>query len=223
MTFNHAFQLKMLLNTYVRLATFGILLLISVTVTAAGLDIEKGRVDLLKSEALSRPFTIFDQLLYSLQKEATEAAKYLRPKNNEFRFSKLHYSSAEVGHEEIISRIGIVFPVIVSGMNDPWREVCKRNADHMAQTLGVVWLGSQVTHPNPELQSVSVRMFFTKHLGANIPRRNIPVESLRSFLDALVIIVDFRVERAGGKGLAYIRQCALDVRNNQMKYYEHKY
>ena len=204
----------------------GILLLISLpfNAKAAGLDIEKGRVDLLKSEALSRPFTVFDQLLHSLQKEAMEAAKFLRPENNEFRLSRLHYPNAEVRHEEKISRIGVLFPAIVTGINDPWREVCKKSASLMAQTLGVDWLGSQVVHPNPDMQIASVSNYFTKHLGANFPSANLPVSSLRPFIDALVIIVEFRVEQSGGKGrLAYLRQCALDVKSNQMKYYEHKY
>lgn len=56
------------------------------TVTAGDeLTIEKGSVDLLKSEVLSRPFTIFDQLLYSLGKEAAQKAKYLQPENQKLQ------------------------------------------------------------------------------------------------------------------------------------------
>jgi hypothetical protein len=36
------------------------------------LPVEKGTIDLLKSEVFAKPFTIFDQLLYGLDKLARE-------------------------------------------------------------------------------------------------------------------------------------------------------
>lgn len=206
-----------------RFAAFGVLLLTSIAASAGGLDIEKGSVDLLKSEALSRPVTIFDQLLYSLEKEAIEDAKDLRPEKNDFNLSTLHYASAKVTYEKKIARVGVIFSATVSSMNDPWREVCERHVHRMALTLGVLSLGSQATHPNPEMKDAEIRVFFSRHLGPNVSLGNMPVASLQPFLDEVVVIVQFSVERADKKGLAYIRQCALDIKNNHMKYYEHKY
>ncbi len=206
-----------------KLCGFFILLLTPITASAAGLDIEKGNTDLLKSEALSRPFTIFDQLLNSFEKEAIQDAKYLRPEKNDFKLSTIHYPSARVTYEKKISRVGVTFPVYVSGMNDPWREVCERHIRYMAITLGVSSLGSQATHPNPAMRDAGVVEFFARYLGPSVTLENTTVSSLRPFLDAVVIIISFSVERTDKKGLAYIRQCALDIKSDQMKYYEHKY
>ena len=111
----------------------------ALTVTAEdGLDIEKGSVDLLKSEVLSRPFTIFDQLLFSLGKEAAKNAKYLVPENQDFRPSKRAGDVfTKVRYEKGNSRVGVLFDMTVSGMNDPWQGVCKRHVEHMALFLGV--------------------------------------------------------------------------------------
>jgi hypothetical protein len=206
-----------------RFKVLGFLLLISTAAAAAGLDIQKGDVDLLKSEALSRPFTVFEQLLYSLEKEAIEDAKDLQPVNNDFKLSRLHYPSATVTYEKKTSRVGVTFPVTVSGMNDPWREVCERHIRYMALSLGVLGLGSQATHPNPGMKDAGVHQFFSRYLGPSMTLENTPVASLRPFLDAVVVIVSFSVERTDKKGLAYIRQCALDIKSDHMEYFEHKY
>lgn len=206
-----------------RFVALNVLLFISIAASASGLDIQKGDIDLLKSEALSRPFTIFDQLLYSLEKEAIEDAKYLRPEKNDFKLSTVHYPSATVTYEKKISRVGVTFPVTVSGMNDPWREVCERHIRYMALTLGVLGLGSQAAHPNPEMKDAGVQQFFSRYLGPSVTLENTPVASLRPFLDAVVVIVSFSVERTDKKGLAYIRQCALDIKSDHMEYFEHKY
>jgi hypothetical protein len=81
------------------------------TVTAEdGLTIEKGSVDLLNSEVLSRPFTIFDQLLFSLGKEAAKNAKYLVPENQDFRPSKRAGDVfTKVRYEKGNSRVGVLF------------------------------------------------------------------------------------------------------------------
>lgn len=172
---------------------------------------------------LSRPFTIFDQLLYSLEKQAIEYAKHLRPEKNDFTLSTLHYPSATVAYEKEISRVGVTFPVTVSGMNDPWRQVCERHVKSMALDLGVLSLGSQAAHPNHEMKAWGVHGFFSRYLGPKVSLENMPVTSLQPFLDAVVVIVTFSVTGADKKGLAYLRQCALDIKSNRMKYYEHRY
>ena len=193
------------------------------TVTAEdGLTIEKGSVDLLKSEVLSRPFTIFDQLLYSLGKEAAENAKYLKPENQDFRPSeRLRDVFTEVRYEKGNSRVGVLFDMTVSGMNDPWREVGKRHVETMALFLGVRALGSQIAHPNPEIKVSGVHQFFSRYLGPKWSQDDMPAASLQPFIDSMVIIGGYKVE--GGRTLAFLRYCALHINNGHMTYYEHKY
>jgi hypothetical protein len=187
-----------------------------------GLSIEKGNVDLLKSDVLSRPFTIFDQLLYSLGKEAAENAKYLRPENDDFRPSRhVRDVSTEVRYEKGNSRVGVLFDMTVSGMNDPWRDVCKRHVEYMALALGIHSLGSQVAHPDPAIKGSGVQVFFSRHLGHKWSQDDIPVAALQPFIDSMVVIGGYKVER--GETLAFLRYCALHINNGHMTYYEHKY
>jgi hypothetical protein len=200
-----------------------VLILIPLSASAkVDLEIENGSVDLLKSEVLSRPFTIFDQLLYSLGKEAAQNAKYLQPENQDFRPSKhLRDIFTEVRYEKGNSRVGVLFDMTVSGMNDPWREVCNRHVKDMALFLGVRSLGSQIAHPNPEIKASGVHLFFSRYLGPKWSQDDIPVASLQPFIDSMVIIGGYKVE--GGQTLAFLRYCALDIKNGHITYYEHKY
>ena len=193
-----------------------------IVIAEDGLNIEKGNVDLLRSDVLSRPFTIFDQLLYSLGKEAAENAKYLRPENDDFRPSRHGRDvSTEVRYEKGNSRVGVLFDVTVSGMNDPWRDVCKRHVEQMALSLGVRYLGSQVAHPDPAIKNSEVQVFFSRYLGPKWSRDDIPVAALQPFIDSMVVIGGYKVE--GVRTLAFLRYCALHINNGHMTYYEHKY
>jgi hypothetical protein len=205
------------------LACFVLVLTSPLIVTAAeGLNIETGSVDLLKSEVLSEPFTVFDQLLYSLGKGAAENKQYLRPENGDFRPSKLNRDvSTEVRYEKGNMRVGVIFEVWVSGMNDPWRDVCKRHVETMASLLGVEGLGSQIKHPNPELKASQLHLFFSKYLGPKWSPDDMPVASLQPFVDSMVLIGSYWVE--GKRGLAFRRHCALHINNDHMTYQEHKY
>jgi len=50
--------------------------------------VKKGSVDLTAHQTLSKPFTVLEQVLYSLQKNADENTKYFRPEKNDFRLSE---------------------------------------------------------------------------------------------------------------------------------------
>lgn len=204
----------------IQLVGFFVLILIAPSAFAKQqLEIEKGSVDLLKSDALSQPFTVLDQLLYSLDKEANEVARGLRPEKNEFRLSKQSYHSARVEYQKDVSRVGIVFEKTVSAMDEPWRKVCQRHVRRIARDLGVAGLGSQ--QGSPPVEGLA-RTFFERHLGPTVTR-DMSVDSFQPFLDALVVIGQFNVTTADEKTLANLRYCALDIKNDHMTYFEHIY
>jgi hypothetical protein len=205
------------------ICVFFVLFLTPIAASAAGLDIEKGNADLLKSQTLSRPFSMFDQLLYSLAIVANENANYFKAEKKDFTPWTHYYPSANVTYEKEIARVAVTFPVTVSHMNDPWRQVCEQHARNMAMDLGVLGLGSQAAHPNPDMKTEGIRQFFSRHLGPSVLLDNMLIASLQPFLDAMVVIVDFSVQSSDKKGLVYFRQCALDIKNDRMKYNEYRY
>jgi len=212
-------------SNFLRSLVYGFLglLLSPIATFADGIEIEKGSVDLLKSEALSRPFTVFDQLLYGLEGKANEDLKYLLPRKNDFTLSEDYDPNVTVGYAKGILRVGVTYFVRVSTMNEPWREVCERHVQIMASLLGVSHLGSQVANQHPEIRDREVRGFFSRYLGSGGSIETIPVSSLQPFVDAILVSVEFSVERSDKKGLAYERQCLLDIKSNRIKYYEYKY
>lgn len=183
------------------------------------LEIEKGSVDLLNSEGLSRPYTVLDQLLHSLDREARQIAKGLRPEKDEFTLSKQSYQSARVEYQPDVARVRIVFEKTVSAMNEPWREVCKRHVRRIARELGIAGLGSQ--HDAPPIDGLA-HTFFERHLGPTVTRE-MSVDAFQPFLDALVVIGQFNVTAGDEKTLANLRYCALDIKNDHVTYFEHIY
>jgi hypothetical protein len=197
-----------------------VLILIPLSTSAdSELEIETGNVDLLNSEALTRPYTVFDHLLYSLDREVNEVAKNLRPEKNDFRPSKSANDSARVTYEKEVSRVGVLFEKTISNIDDPWRKVCERHVRRMAKDLGVSELGSEQASVPPE---GPVRAFFKRHLGPTVFRDR-SVAPLQAFLDALVVVGQFKVETADRKRVAHLFSCALNIKNDRMTYFEHKY
>jgi hypothetical protein len=187
-------------------------------------NIEKGSVDPFTNDVLSKPFTIFDQLLYGLGKEAAEKVMDLRSKNEDYRVAKQHsYISTEVRYEKENSRVVVGFDITVSGMNDPWRDVCKRQVIGLSELLHFYALGSQVaTYESGEGKAWRVHYFFKHYLGHKWSKEDMPAASLQPFIDSLVVIGGFKV--AGNDGyLAYLRYCALHINDGHISYYEHKY
>ncbi len=203
--------------------SFCFILLIAVFTSAHAnneLGIKMGSTDLFKNSALSRPFTIFDQLLYNLAKRAKDVT--LTPLKNEFRaaYGSSHVN-AEVRYEKPASR-SVVFKIIVSGMDDPWRRVCELHLTTITNHLWVANLGSQATHSSPSLKDGQKKFFYSLLLGPMIDSDALSVESLQPFLDALVIILEFDVITPTTTGFAYVRQCALDVKTDHITYQELK-
>lgn len=177
--------------------------------------IEKGTVDLTTHQTFSKPFTVLEQMLYSLQKNADENIKYFRQEKNDFRWSEPRSEpSVRVVYDKSLQRIGIEVDAFVSSMNDPWTEACERHVKAFAEGLLIL--------PAPNLDETILRFFFKKHLGPMV--ETLPVSALRPFLDAVVVSAKFYVgslERGGT--LAYLRQCLLDNKTGKMMFREHKY
>lgn len=185
------------------------------------LDIKMGSTDLFKNSVLSRPFTVFDQLLYNLEKRAKDVT--LTPLKNEFRaaYDSSHVSAA-IRYEKSTSRIGLVFKIMVSGMDDPWRRVCEFHLTTITNHLWVANLGSQAAHPYPSQKDGQKKFFYSLLLGPMIDSDALSIESLQPFLDALVIVLEFDVIGPTTTGFAYVRQCALDVKTDHITYQERK-
>lgn len=73
------------------------------------LNIEKGSVDLSSYEVLSRPFTLFDQLLYRLDKEADEVSRKLQPVKEDFRPVEGWPSTGLAFYDEVKFRVVVMF------------------------------------------------------------------------------------------------------------------
>ncbi len=201
-----------------KLAIILICLLFPITVSAQDLlDIEKGNVDLLRSEVLAKPFTIFDQLLYSLNKQAEEAVQNLRPENNDFRVARDSLKNGSVYYSQKMLRVGMLFMIFVNSIDDPWREVCRRHAQHMAIYMGIPY--------GPQKDSFFIdgraSAFFSAHLGPTVSGNSTLLASLKPFLDAVIISVQFNV--LNDDTVAYLRRCDLDTNTNRVTYFEHKY
>ena len=187
------------------------------SVEAADL-IEKGTEDLLQSASLSQPFTVFDQLLLSLDRKASEVAKYLRPEKNDFRPSTTVSGAAtsRVYYDKSFARTAIEFHLTVSGIDDPWREVCAKRVRDVAGPGGL-WLPSSN-------ESIIARAFFSDHLGPRLVSDDAQLANYKAFSDSIVVQLRFLVE-SGGKPnrLKFLRQCSLDNKTNQVSFYEHNY
>lgn len=176
------------------------------------LEIEKGGVDLLTVDGLSRPFTVFDQLIHSLGREADEAAKALQPERNDFTPSwpGMDIARGQVGYSWTRRRVLVTFDLSVTGMNDPWREVCERHIRHMASRMMLTGLVS-----TSDGLSNRGMLFLQRHLGTMFAEGGSGDEvSLQPFMDALVVTGRFFHP-------GYLRSCALDIKTNRMTYHEY--
>jgi hypothetical protein len=181
--------------------------------------VEKGPSELGSHELFSRPFTVFDQLLYALAKHADESVEHLKPHDNEFRFLERvpgyqARPSARVESIPDLHRVAVGVSLEVSGMNDPWREVCERHVKDFASLL-------RIDVP-PRRSGASVKYFFGKLLGPTANQMS-PTQ-LAVFLDALVVVATFNVaSNSRAKPLSYTRQCFLDGKSGKVTFREHKY
>jgi len=151
--------------------------------------IDKGAEDLLKNSTLSQPFTVLDQLLLSLDRKATEVAKSLRPEKNDFRPS--HTVSGEahsrVSYERSTARTVIQFRLTVSGIDDPWRDVCAKRVKN------IVTFGLELPYHKEWEQEFrpSALGFFADFLGPRLTSDPAQLANYKGFSDSIVVVLNF--------------------------------
>ena len=187
------------------------------SVEAADL-IDKGTEDLLQNAGLSQPFTVFDQLLLSLDRKASDVSKSLRPEKNDFRTSNTVSGDAtsRVYYDKSSDRTAIEFSLYVSGIDDPWRDVCARRVRDIAGPRGL-WLPSSK-------ESIILHVFFNHHLGPRSVSHDAQLANYKAFSDSIVVALNFSVESGNRtKPLNFIYQCFLDNKTGQVSFSEYKY
>lgn len=179
--------------------------------------IEKGAEDLLQNKALSQPFTVFDQLLLSLDRKANDVAEQFRPEKNDYRpspgiggvFSTVLYEKSDL-------RTTVGFSLYVSGIDDPWRDVCAKRVKHIAYNgLGL---------PYTKNWELTKNGYFPSVLGARLTADSVQLDNYRSFSDSIVVGLKIMVESGDRKKpLKYIRECFFDNKTGLVSFREHKY
>lgn len=184
--------------------------------------IEKGAEDLLRNSTLSQPFTILDQLLVNLDREASEVAKSLRPEKNDFRPSNTVSGNATsfVYYDKSSARTAIEFRLTVSGIDDPWRNVCKNRVSDIA-AFGL-WLPY---HKEWQQEfKITIPRFFSEILGSRLASDDAQLANYKAFSDSIVVALLFSVESGNReKPLKFLRQCFWDNKTGQVSFREHIY
>lgn len=184
--------------------------------TAAEPPVEKGAVDLLQDLTLSQPFTVFDQLLLRLDQEAREVAKEVRPEMNDFRLSHLFPSAhSKVAYEKAWARTSVQFELHVSGIDDPWRDVCAKHVKRIAHRL---WLPA-----SGENWESSARIFFSQLLGPRMPSDDAQLADYKAFSDSITVTLTLEVENEDrAKPLKFIGYCFYDNKAGQVSFLEQR-
>lgn len=175
-----------------------------------------GGFDLTKDPALSRPFTILDQLLLGLQRQAEQEAGRFRPERGDYRPSRVAPDAfAVTRYEPDIARVGILFSVNVTGMDDPWREVCRA---HLKRLVSIGALGI------PRRENTFLQPGFLDHLVG--PKSHDPafLRAMQPFLDSIVVSVQFAVESGKREQpLRALRSCFYDNKTGNVTFSEYEY
>lgn len=200
-----------------------LLVILSLAASAAiaePLPIERGSEDLRRVPSLSQPFTVLDQLLLSLERRAAVVAKDIRPQKSEFRPSRMLDVSSSVSFSSDINRVLVEFRVPVTGIDDPWREVCSKHLQQ-AVTFGLQLPYSE--HWKSKNFNITATGFFGDFLG---PRLTTPaqLQSYKAFSDSIVVELLFLVESGERqKPLKYFRACLWDNKTSKSSFVDHKY
>lgn len=180
-------------------------------------QVEKGAVDLLRDAALSSPFTVLDQLLLRLDEKAREVAKEIQPERNDFRWSSLFPTGADstVAYDKSRARTFIVFGLKLSGIDDPWRDVCAKHMNRISISLGL---------PHREHWDITGRSFFLKLLGPRILSDDAQLEAYKVFSDSIAVTLRFWVGKNGDQGTpsSYAVYCFYDNKTHQVSFFEQR-
>lgn len=181
---------------------------------------ERGAEDPLRNAGMSRPFTVFDQLLASLDRRASEIAERLRPEKNDFQPSITipFIAISQVHYDRSSARIGIEFGLDVSGMADPWRDVCAKRVKDIVGPRGL-----SLPSTRGKIWQPSAFLFFSPLLGARLVASD-QLENYKAFSDSIVIKLRFNVEGSDRtKPLKFLRECFWDNKTGDISFREHEY
>lgn len=172
---------------------------------------------------MSQPFTIFDQLLLSLDRKVSEVARSLRPEKNDFRPSQRGSPEASsfVSYDESMARTVVEFDLTVSGIDDAWREVCAKHVND------IVTFGLQLPYSEQWKTgeyNITGLGFFSEFLGPQLTSNATELRNYKAFSDSIVVKLQFAVENDDKKKpLKLLRICFFDNKTNLVSFYEHKY
>lgn len=181
---------------------------------AADVPIENGAVDLLQEATLSQPFTILDQLLLRLDEKAREVAKDIRPENNDFRLYPSLRSGADstVAYDRSTARTSIVFGLALSGIDDPWRDVCAKHIQRIHISLGL---------PHRRHWDITGRSFFLRLLGPRIQSDDVQHEAYKVFSDSIAVTLRLWVgDHATQRSFALY--CFYDNKTHRVSFLEQR-
>jgi hypothetical protein len=184
--------------------------------TATEYPVEKGAVDLLQDTTLSQPFTIFDQLLLGLDQKAREIAKEVPPDKNDFRVSRMGLSDATstVVYDKSRARTSIQFGLYLSGIDDPWQDVCAKHLGRIAVRLAL---------PHRKYWDTTARGFFLDLLGPRILSDAAELAAYKVFSDSIAVTRRLIVESGDqAKPLKFIGYCFLDNKTGHVSFLEQK-
>lgn len=184
--------------------------------------IEKGAEDLLRNSTLSQPFTIFDQLLVNLDRKASQVAIQFRPERNDFRPSRnvLSTTFSTTRYDNSTARTMVEFSTTVSGIDDPWRNVCKNRVSDIATSR------LQLPYYKEWQQEFKLTIlgFFSEILGSRLASADAQLENYKAFSDSIVVALSFSVESGNReKPLKFLRQCFWDNKTAQVSFREYIY
>jgi hypothetical protein len=177
-----------------------------------------------KNEALAKPFTVLDQLLYSLKLEAVRASEFFDPEKDDFRLKYSDYHpQVDVQYIKEQRRVDVSFELSVQGMDDPWEQVCERHIRKIAHLLVLEEAGSirDKSGFNDRDSLAYRRVFLQRLLGQDLIEDEAKIISLQPFIDAIVVIVKFSVWKDGK--FSFSRHCARDIKSKRMTYFEYKH
>jgi hypothetical protein len=199
----------------------GFLLLFANALFAAEPLTPKGADDLLRNDVLSRPFTVFDQLLLGMDQKAARVARAIRPENNDYRPSTREglLPSGHVFYDEANRRTMVEFAIWVRGVEDPWRETCARRVRELVGPEGML-----LPRTTPNAWPTSGYTFFPEFLGPRLTANDSRVDDYKSFSDSIAVSLFIIVESGNPtKPLKYHHTCTFDNKTGQIFYRDHQY
>lgn len=125
-----------------------------------------------------------------------------------------------VSYDKTIARTIIEFKLTVSGIDDPWRDVCEKRVKNIV-TFG---LGLPYSEEWKQELKPTAWGFFNEFLGPQLTSDDTQLAKYKAFSDSIVVTLTFAVESGNRvKPLKFLRQCFWDNKTSQVSFREYKY